>query len=150
MGERRSADGVCASWARSLGSVAMVERIPIMEVAPVLEHGRYPVKATVGETITVTAKVFREGHDALGAGVVLTDPKGKDRPLSYLEKTREPDFYTGQITPDTEGAWTYRIEAWSDPYATWRHAAEIKIPAEIDVDLMLAEGAKVLQRAAKA
>ena len=33
------------------------------------------------------------------------------------------------------------IESWSDPYATWRHAAEIKIAAEIDVELMLLEGA---------
>ena len=127
----------------------MVERIPIMEVSPVLEHGRYPVKASVGETFTVTAQVFREGHDALGAGVVLTDPKGKDRPLVLLEKTSEPDFYTAQVTPDSEGAWSFRIEAWSDPYATWRHAAEIKITADIDVELMFTEGALVLERAAK-
>ena len=59
----------------------MVERIPITDVSPLVEHGRYPVKATAGETLTVTANVFREGHDLLGAGVVLTDPDGKDRPL---------------------------------------------------------------------
>ncbi|MFY9913778.1 MAG: alpha-1,4-glucan--maltose-1-phosphate maltosyltransferase [Nocardioidaceae bacterium] len=128
----------------------MVERIPITNVTPVIEHGRYPVKATPGETITIGATVFREGHDALGAGVVLTDPKGKDRPLRFLEKTTEPDIYTGTVTPDSEGAWTFRIEAWSDPYATWRHAAEIKIPAEIDVELMFTEGALVLGRATKA
>ncbi len=127
----------------------MVERIPITEVTPVIEHGQYPVKATPGETITVGATVFREGHDALGAGVVLTDPKGRDRPLRFLAKTTEPDVFTGTVTPDAEGAWSYRIEAWSDPYATWRHAAEIKIPAEIDVELMFAEGALVLARAAK-
>ncbi|MBA2559458.1 MAG: DUF3416 domain-containing protein, partial [Propionibacteriales bacterium] len=50
-------------------------------------------------------------------------------------------------TPDAEGAWTYRVESWSDPYATWRHAAEIKIPAEIDVELMFTEGGLVLTRA---
>ncbi len=127
----------------------MVERIPITDVTPVIEHGRYPVKATPGETITVGATVFREGHDALGAGVVLTDPNGRDRPLQLLEKTTEPDTYTGTMKPDSEGAWSFRIEAWSDPYATWRHAAEIKIPAEIDVELMFTEGALVLGRATK-
>ena len=127
----------------------MVERIPITDVSPVLEHGRYPVKATKGEAFTVTATVFREGHDALGAGVVLTDPQGKDRPLTVMAKTTEPDIYEAEVAPDTEGAWTFRVEAWSDPYATWRHAAEIKIAAEIDVELMLTEGALVLDRAAR-
>jgi starch synthase (maltosyl-transferring) len=127
----------------------MVERIPITGVTPLVEHGRYPVKATVGETFAVTATVFREGHDALGAGVVLTDPDGHDRALTLMQRTEEPDLYTAQVTPDTEGAWTFRIEAWGDPYATWRHAAEIKIPAEIDVELMFLEGALVLERAAK-
>ncbi len=127
----------------------MVERIPITDVSPLVEHGRYPVKATPGESLPVSAKVFREGHDLLGAGVVLTDPQGQDRPLIFMEKTDEPDVYTGSVTPDAEGLWTFRIESWSDPYATWRHAAEIKIPAEIDVELMLLEGAIVLERAAK-
>ncbi|MEP6666656.1 MAG: alpha-1,4-glucan--maltose-1-phosphate maltosyltransferase [Nocardioidaceae bacterium] len=127
----------------------MVERIPITDVAPVVEHGRYPVKATTGESLTVTATVFREGHDALGAGVVLTDPAGKDRGVTFMTDTDEPDIYSAVMTPDAEGKWTFRVESWSDPYATWRHAAEIKIPAEIDVELMFAEGALVLERAAK-
>jgi starch synthase (maltosyl-transferring) len=128
----------------------MVERIPITAVSPVIEHGRYPAKAVVGESFPVSATVFREGHDALAAGVVLTDPTGKDRPLAYLSRVPDvPDRYTTRVAPDAEGAWTFRVESWSDPYATWRHAAEIKIPAEIDVELMLTEGALVLERAAE-
>ena len=38
---------------------------------------------------------------------------------------------------------------WSDACATWHHTAEIKIPAEIDVELVLEEGALLLERAAK-
>ncbi|HEY7044014.1 MAG TPA: alpha-1,4-glucan--maltose-1-phosphate maltosyltransferase [Nocardioidaceae bacterium] len=129
----------------------MIERIPVTDVSPVVEHGRYPVKATVGETFTVSATVFREGHDALAAGVVLTDPKGKDRPLVRMAAVgaSQPDRYAAEVTPDAEGSWTYRIESWGDPYASWRHAAEIKIPAEIDVELMFSEGARILSRAAK-
>ncbi|WP_442810850.1 maltotransferase domain-containing protein, partial [Streptomyces sp. Wh19] len=37
--------------------------------------------------------------------------------------------------------WTYTVEAWSDPVATWRQHAGIKIPAGIDTALVLAEGA---------
>ncbi len=125
----------------------MVERIPITEVSPVIEGGRYPVKAVVGEAVLVAATVFREGHDALGAGVVLKGPRGRTRPLTRLEPTAEPDQYEAWVTPDRPGAWTFRIESWSDPYASWRHAAEIKIEAEIDVELMLTEGILVVERA---
>ncbi len=127
----------------------MIERIPITAVSPVVERGRYPVKAVVGESLTVAATVFREGHDALGCGVVLTGPDGVDRGLVPMTETEEPDRYEARVTPDAEGRWTYRIEAWSHPYATWRHAAEIKIAADIDTELMLLEGALVMEAAAE-
>ncbi|MGZ4534500.1 MAG: alpha-1,4-glucan--maltose-1-phosphate maltosyltransferase [Nocardioidaceae bacterium] len=127
----------------------MVGRIPIMDVSPVVACGRYPAKAAVGETFTVTALVFREGHDALNADVVLTDPDGKRRPWIRMAKhPEEPDLWLAEVTPDTAGAWTFEIEGWGDPVATWRHNAEIKIPAGIDVELMFTEGALLLQRLA--
>ena len=57
----------------------MVGRIPVMNVSPVVDLGRLPAKATVGEPFPVAATVFREGHDQLAAEVVLTDPTGKRR-----------------------------------------------------------------------
>jgi starch synthase (maltosyl-transferring) len=127
----------------------MVARIPITNVSPVIEHGRYPVKAVPGEILTVEAAVFREGHDMLGAGVVLTDAAGRDRPLVHMRELDFPNLYQAEVSPDDVGAWTYRIESWSDPYGTWRHAAEIKIPAEIDVELMFTEGQLLFKRAIK-
>jgi starch synthase (maltosyl-transferring) len=127
----------------------MVGRIPIMEVTPVVEGGRYPAKATVGETFTVSALVFREGHDALNADVALTGPDGRRRPLVRMSKdAQEPDLWHAEVTPDEPGAWTFAIEGWSDPVATWRHDAGIKIPAGIDVELMFTEGALLLERVA--
>ncbi len=127
----------------------MVGRIPITDVSPVVDLGRLPAKATVGETFTVAATVFREGHDMLGANVLLQGPDGRTRPIVRMsEAAPKTDRYQAEITPDAEGAWSYTVEAWSDPVATWRHNAEIKIAAEIDVELMLAEGALVLERAA--
>src|SRR3954469_25190781 len=127
----------------------MVARIPITNVSPVVEHGRYPVKAVPGEILTVEAAVFREGHDLHGAGVVLTDPAGKDRPLVAMTELDFPNLYRAQVSPDSVGSWTYRVESWSDPYGTWRHAAEIKVAAEIDVELMFTEAQLLLKRAAK-
>ncbi len=119
-----------------------------MDVAPVVDLGRYPAKAVVGEPFEVTALVFREGHDALSADVVLTDPEGNRRPWVPMTKDpEEPDLWRATVSADTEGAWTFAVEGWSDPVATWRHNAEIKIPAEIDVELMFAEGVLLLERA---
>ena len=45
----------------------MVGRIPVMNVMPLVDLGRQPAKATVGEPFKVSATVFREGHDKLSA-----------------------------------------------------------------------------------
>ncbi len=125
----------------------MVGRIPVMDVHPVVDLGRLPAKATVGEPFPVSATIFREGHDLLGAEVVLTSPTGERRPPVRLVKQTDPvDRYLAWVTPDTPGAWIFEIQAWSDPVATWQHAADIKIPAGIDVELMFTEGRLLLER----
>ncbi|MFL6060552.1 MAG: alpha-1,4-glucan--maltose-1-phosphate maltosyltransferase [Marmoricola sp.] len=125
----------------------MVGRIPVMDVTPVVEHGRYPAKSVVGEKFEVTALVFREGHDQLGADVVLTDPAGVRRdPVRMLPMETGVDRRGACVVADTVGAWTFAIESWSDPLATWSHDAGIKIRAGVDVELMFAEGAELLER----
>lgn len=100
-----------------------------MDVAPLVDRGRLPAKATVGEPLPVTASVFREGHDQLAAEVVLTDPAGNRRaPVRMVKHGDVPDRYRAWVTPDTEGAWSFEVHAWSDPLATWAHDAGIKIP----------------------
>jgi starch synthase (maltosyl-transferring) len=129
----------------------MIGRIPITDVEPAVGCGRWPAKAVVGETFTVSATVFREGHDAVNANVVLKGPKNRRGPWTPMHPVGAGlDRWAADVTPDAEGAWTFAIEAWSDPVETWRHAAEIKVPAGIDVELMLEEGAQLLERAAQA
>ena len=125
----------------------MVGRIPVMNVMPVVDLGRQPAKATVDEPFPVSATVFREGHDKLGAEVVLTGPDGRRRPPVRMVKHPEvPDRYDAWVTPDAPGAWTFEVQAWSDPLATWEHAAGLKIPAGVDVELMFTEGRLLLER----
>ena len=125
----------------------MVGRIPILQVMPVVDLGRQAAKATVGEPMPVSATVFREGHDRLGAEVVATDPSGTRRPPIPLVKHPErPDFYEARVTPDVVGPWTFEVQAWSDPIGTWQHAAGLKIPAGVDVELMFTEGRLLLER----
>src|SRR5215212_9747591 len=125
----------------------MVGRIPVFDVTPVVEHGRHPAKAVVGESFPVTALVFREGHDQLGADVVLTDPAGVRRPpVRMTDADGEVSRMEAVVTPEREGPWTFAIESWSDPLATWLHDAGIKIRADVDVDLMFTEGVLLLER----
>ena len=125
----------------------MVGRIPVMDVTPLVEHGRYPAKASVGEVFPVTALVFREGHDELGCEVVLTDPGGVRRtPVRMAKIPDRVDRYTAEVAADAEGAWTFEIQAWSDPLATWLHHTEVKVPAGVDVELMFTEGGLLLDR----
>ncbi|MGZ4497878.1 MAG: maltotransferase domain-containing protein, partial [Nocardioides sp.] len=118
-----------------------------MNVMPVVDLGRQAAKATVGEPFPVTATVFREGHDKLGAEVVLTGPDGHRRPPVRMTKDPDvPDRYAAWVTPDAPGSWTFEVQAWSDPVGTWQHAAGLKIPAGVDVDLMFTEGRLLLER----
>src|SRR5687768_8189839 len=127
----------------------MVGRIPVLDVTPKLECGKHPAKAAVGEPFDVSATVIREGHDALNAEVVLIDPEGnRRRPQLMRRDLAEGSTWLATVVPDQVGAWGFEVHAWGDPVATWRHNAEIKVPAGIDTELMFAEGALVLERAA--
>jgi starch synthase (maltosyl-transferring) len=127
----------------------VIGRIPVLHVSPSVDCGRWPARAVVGEAVPVRATVFREGHDAVAATVVVTDPSGAERSRSRMTLL-EPglDRWGADIVVDREGCWTFRVEGWSDPYGTWEHDAVLKVAADVDTELMLTEGALLLERAA--
>ena len=144
-----SAQSLPTTLQSELGQV--IGRIPVTKVSPVLEGGAYAAKATEGELLPIRATVFREGHDAVAATVVLTDPAGRETHVRM--QPCEPkgfDRWEALVRPDTAGAWTFRVEGWDDPWSTWVHHAEIKIPAGIDLDLVCAEGRALFAEAAEA
>lgn len=162
----------------------MAGRIGIDDVAPVVSGGQFPAKAVVGEVVPVRATVWREGHDAVSATLVVrylgtdyprlaTGPGTAPAPVSIdtvlptnpavrpsqrikpqalpMAQGDVPDVFHGQFTPDSVGLWTYRVDGWGDPIATWRHAVEAKLgagqsEAELSNDLLV--GARLLERAA--
>ncbi|MGD0374286.1 MAG: alpha-1,4-glucan--maltose-1-phosphate maltosyltransferase [Streptosporangiaceae bacterium] len=127
----------------------MIGRIPILDVQPVVDCGRRPVRAVTGETFQVSATVFREGHEMLGAGAVLRAPDGSRQDLAVMRELAEgTDRYGGDVTVTSTGMWQFHVEAWGDPIARWQHDAAIKIPLGQDLELMLADGAALFERAA--
>jgi starch synthase (maltosyl-transferring) len=133
-------------------------RLGLNELAPQVACGRYPSKAVVGEQITISASIFREGHDRVGANVLWQGPTsaaaGAEHavPDPLILMTREADWssrFTATVVPDRMGLWTFTVQAWSDPLATWRHAVEVKVAAgqsaqELSNDLEI--GARLLSR----
>lgn len=135
------------------GTVGCVTgRIAIDDTAPFIPGGR-PAKAVAGEVFPVRTVVWREGHEAVGATLAVRAP-GASRPMRIrMTPDYEPDVFNGVFTPDVPGDWTYRIEGWSDPIATWRAAVEAKLAvgqsaADLANDLEI--GARLFERAALA
>jgi starch synthase (maltosyl-transferring) len=129
----------------------VIGRIPILDIEPAVECGRRQAKAVVGETFQVSATIIVEGHGMLGAGVVLRDPDGRLGPLARMRELGPgTDRYGADVTVTREGIWYFHVESWADPIAHWDHDAGIKIPRGQDVELMLAEGALLFERAARA
>ena len=128
----------------------LLARIPATEVFPVVEDGYLPAKATAFEAFPIRATVFREGHDCYAAEAVLLRPGGSIHSRALMRDIAPGlDRYEAWVMPDAVGQWSFRIDTWSDPYATWRHDASVKIGAGVDVELMLEEGALLMERAAR-
>ena len=122
----------------------MTARIGIDDVRPVSGDGTYPSKAVVGEHVPVVATVWREGHDAVAANVAWRGPgERRDRTVRMGEIGTGLDRFGATIVPDAPGLWTFRVDAWSDPWTTTTHAIEVKLaagqgPTELANDLELA------------
>lgn len=130
-----------------------INRIPVTDISPAVFFGGefVPVKAIPGESFTVTATIFREGHDALGADVVLFSSSGQEISRKVMrELWHGGDRFTAEITIPDRGDFYYAIESYDHPLATWLHDAQIKIGADVDSDLMCAIGAALFEEVAKA
>lgn len=128
----------------------MTGRIAIDEVSPDISGGR-PAKAVVGEMFPVRAVVWREGHDAVAATLAMREPGGKTTRIR-MSPDYQPDVFNAVFTPTVAGLWTYRIEAWGDPIATWRSGVEAKLAvgqSAVDLANDLEIGATLFDRAAR-
>ena len=94
------------------------------------------------------ATIFREGHDLLAADLLLADPEGAIERHPLAQREAGTDRWHADVQLQTAGTWRWQIEAATDDWATWLHAATVKIAAGVDVEVMLLGGAQLLERAA--
>ncbi|MGH3613727.1 MAG: alpha-1,4-glucan--maltose-1-phosphate maltosyltransferase [Pseudonocardia sp.] len=131
----------------------MTGRLGIDDISPSVAGGRLPSKAVVGEVLPIGATVWREGHDAVAANVVWR--RFGSQGAQYVRMSAieiGTDRFRALVAADEPGLWTFRVDAWSDPWATWRHAVTVKLDAGQDATELandLEAGARLLQRAGR-
>ncbi|WP_448810279.1 maltotransferase domain-containing protein [Agromyces bauzanensis] len=123
-------------------------RIPVTRVTPALPDGRWRPKAYLGEVVPFRATVFREGHDQVGAMLVLTSPSGTTRRERMSPLAAGTDRWEAEVLLDQRGVWRWHVTGFDDEVATWRHDAALKVDAGVDAELMFEIGARLLDRAA--
>ena len=125
-----------------------IGRLPILGIRPSVEAGRWPAKAFKGEVIPFSANVFREGHDALGVELLLTDPNGKQQTHRLAAGAMGSDLWHTKVQLNEQGLWKFQIRAFADDYETWHHNASVKLNVGVDEELMMLEGIALFTKAA--
>jgi starch synthase (maltosyl-transferring) len=129
------------------------DRIRIEHPAPTVDAGRYPVKRTTGDTVAVSADIFRDGHEVLRAVVRWRGPgedEWQESPLVAVDAHHNGVRWEGAFTVDAPGRTQWTIQAWVDVFAGWRDELARKVEfGQPDLSGELGEGAVILRAAAQ-
>ena len=123
------------------------QRVAIEGVWPEIDGGRFAIKRTSGDSVTVEADIFADGHDQLTSVLLFR----RDEDTTWQEVPMTPlgnDRWRGSFEVDGPGRYLYTIEAWVDHYRTWRHDLRRRIDAGQDVTVDLQIGAALVESAA--
>ena len=123
-------------------------RVAIENVKPEIDCGRFPAKRTAGESMSVEADIFADGHDALSA-LLLYRKEGVSRWTEIPMQPLVNDRWRGAFEVQEIGDHYYTVQAWVDRFKTWRQGLAKKVEAGQDVALELLAGAELIELAAK-
>ena len=128
---------------RSLADLA-ANRVVIEGVSPEIDGGRFPAKAAVGDTLTVEADVFCDGHDKIDAAFLLRradQSEWVEHPLALVVNDR----WRGVAELTDNARYVYTVIAWRDLFASWRDEVSKKHAAGVPIDLELTEGRELIE-----
>jgi starch synthase (maltosyl-transferring) len=123
-------------------------RVVIEGVTPEIDGGQFPAKRTRGDTVTVEADIFVDGHEAISSALLFRreqDEKWSEAPMTALVNDR----WRGSFVAAELGRYVYSIIAWLDPFKSWRRDLEKKVAAQVHGELDLLSGALLIEAAAK-
>ncbi|WP_434563452.1 alpha-1,4-glucan--maltose-1-phosphate maltosyltransferase [Pseudomonas sp. R1-6] len=131
-----------------LSQALLLPRIAIEDTTPVIDGGQFAAKALAGQDVTVTSKVFADGHDKLAVRIrwrALEDDIWNSEVMAELGN----NGWRGQFTVPAVGRYVFCIEAWFDQFASFRYELEKKYAAGVPISLELQEGRNHVQQAAE-
>ncbi len=108
-------------------------RVIIEQIKPEIDGGRHAAKRIVGDTVRITASIYGDGHDHLGAR--LNYRRAEERtwrhaPFQHLGN----DVWQAEFVADAIGGWVYTVQAWVDHFDTWIHDLHKRIDAQGTAD----------------
>jgi starch synthase (maltosyl-transferring) len=127
-------------------------RIVVARPLPMVDGGCDRPKRTVGDRVSVSVDVLRDGHEVLRAELRVRPPSGRWRtlPMDHLDAAALGVRWGATFPVDRPGIWTWSARAWVDAFASWRREIERKVAGgQEDLGSELAEGALLLEDAAE-
>jgi starch synthase (maltosyl-transferring) len=144
---KRAAGGADTGAAIDLSTLSS-RPIVIERVTPEIDHGRFAVKRCEGDTLTVGAAIFAEGHGALSAVLLLRRAGAADWQEFPMQSVNHGlALWEGSAPLPDIGRWDYTIEAWRDDWTSWRSDTGKKVDAGQEVSLELVEGRALVEAA---
>ncbi|MCP2071623.1 UNVERIFIED_ORG: starch synthase (maltosyl-transferring) [Pseudomonas lini] len=131
-----------------LSQALLLPRIAIENTMPVIDGGLFAAKAVAGQDVTVTSKVFADGHDKLAVHIrwrALEDEAWNREAMTDLGN----NGWGGQFNVPEQGRYVFCIEAWIDQFASFRYELEKKFGAGVPISLELQEGRNQVQMASE-
>jgi starch synthase (maltosyl-transferring) len=122
-------------------------RVIIENVQPQVDGGLYPAKRTVGESVTVTADIFGDGHDHIRGRLLY---KKENAPAWHITElvASYNDNWHASFPVNEKGTYIFTVVAWMDHFETWFDGFKKKAAAKIDVHVEVMEGVIMLKKLA--
>jgi starch synthase (maltosyl-transferring) len=126
-------------------------RVIIENITPQVDCGAFPIKRVVGDTVTVEADVFTDGHDALSCVLLRRredDAAWCEAPMERLTGTGQSgDRWRGAFQVTEQGRYLYTVAAWVDHFKTWARDFKKRVDANQVSAVDLAIGADLIAAA---
>jgi starch synthase (maltosyl-transferring) len=121
------------------------DRVVIESVSPEIDGGRFPAKAAVGDCFTVEADIFCDGHDKIGAALLVRrfdEADWREFPMAYFDNDR----WRGFAPVEQNIRHYYTLIAWRDLFASWRDEVSKKHAAGVTIAVELVEGRNLVEK----
>ena len=133
-----------------VGSAAQtLRRVVIGRVSPEVDGGRFAAKRTLGDVVRVTADIFADGHEQLGAVLRYRAAEEKGDWREEEMKLVENDRWEGRFRVDLLGRYLFTLAGWVDEFKTWATDFEKRVSAGQDVSVDARIGLEILGRVAE-